>query len=676
MTGTADQREAPLYRLLGQLEQVRKSGNGYEAACPLPAHAHGDKHPSLHIAVGLDGRVLVDCKRGCQTADILAALGMQWNDLFEKSRNGNPVRRFRLVGPDGHEVAQHAREDLPDGGKRVWFEHGGKPGLNGTAKADLPLYGLPDLLLADPSAVVIVTEGEKDRQALTDAGLLAVGTVTGAGDTPSAAVLEPLSGHDVWLWPDNDDAGREHMQHIAARLAQQPKWVIWPDAPPKGGAADFFTQGHIADEVSALVQDIPRTPPTPTGPRLDVVRMADVQPEAVRWLWRGRLAYGKPTLLMGDPGLGKSLITHWLAATVSVGGVWPDGGRCEQGTALLFTVEDGLADTVAPRLVAAGANLERVLAVRGVIEADADDANARMFALTEHLSLLDRLVAEHDVRLLVMDPVTAYLGPDVNAHREADVRAVLAPFTMLAERHNLVLVLLMHLNKGTGVTALYRATGSVAFPALARVVLGVAPDPNDDDGKRRLLLPVKMNIGELPSGIGYRIRAATPEGGVPILRAATEEDQPPVLVWDNEPVTMDATSALDHRGSAAELGALADVKRALVQILAQGRILASEGKRQVVDATQCRSDQTIQQARVELGIRSVKDGFSGPWFWEWPAGRISPNAMGESSESSGFLGASENLRRFQEASKIPQASKDSPVDVSGIFDLEEGGAPW
>jgi hypothetical protein len=351
----------------------------------------------------------------------------------------------------------------------------------------------------------------------------------------------------------------------------------------------------------------------PTGTRLSVVRMSEVQPEPIEWLWRGRFARGKATLLMGDPGLGKSLITHWLAATVSCGGDWPDAGTCDRGGAILFTIEDGLADTVAPRLLAAQANMDRIIAVRGVVEGD--DTSERMFALTEHLVLLEQLIEEHHAVVVVLDPVTAYLGPDINSHKEAEVRAVLGPLQLLAERKRIVLVLLMHLNKGTGISALYRATGSIAFPAVARVVLGVAPDPNDDDGKRRLLLPIKMNIGKLPEGIGYRIETASHSG---VLRQVSEDDQPPVLRWDLDAVAVDATSAMDRNGTVTELGAVAEAKRALEQILANGRVLANECKRQLREGVGVTSETSLSRARKELGVRVRKEGFGSQsaWFWE------------------------------------------------------------
>jgi len=360
---------------------------------------------------------------------------------------------------------------------------------------------------------------------------------------------------------------------------------------------------------------VPKQPTSSAG--LEAERMTDVENEALDWLWRGRFARGKATLLMGDPGLGKSLISHWLAAQVSTGAEWPDGGRCDQGAAILMTIEDGLADTVKPRLVAAGADCDRVFAVRGVIGED-DNKTERMFALEEHLGLLEELVVRERANLVVMDPVSAYLGPNINAHKESDVRRVLGPLQMMAERTNIVLLLIIHLTKGSGVAALYRATGSIAFPAACRIVLGVAADPNDDDGKRRLLLPIKLNVGIPVSGIGYRIETTQQS----ILPGADERDQPPILVWDSDPVLVDATVAMDRAGTQQEMGVLADTKRALTEIMSGGRLLANEGFRQLKDAGASTAPATVARARKELGIRSMRDIRNGPWWWEPPASML------------------------------------------------------
>jgi hypothetical protein len=398
---------------------------------------------------------------------------------------------------------------------------------------------------------------------------------------------------------------------------------------------------------------------------LEAERMTDVENEALDWLWRGRFARGKATLLMGDPGLGKSLISHWLAAQVSVGAEWPDGGLCDKGAAVLMTIEDGLADTVKPRLVAAGADCDRIIAVRGVIGED-DSQTERMFALEEHLSLLEELVVRERANLVVMDPVSAYLGPNVNAHKESDVRRVLGPLQMMAERTNIVLLLIIHLTKGSGVAALYRATGSIAFPAACRIVLGVAADPNDEQGKRRLLLPIKLNVGIPVTGIGYRIETTTQS----ILPGADERDQPPILVWDSDPVLVDATVAMDRSGTVQELGALAECKRVLSQIMLNGRVLATEGTRQLKEAGASTAVATVSRARKELGIKAVKEGFRGPWWWE-PPQNLQPFTRPRTNE---YMETKEYLEPWPQGSQGSQDSQGSKDSQESEVSLPRGRA--
>lgn len=410
-------------------------------------------------------------------------------------------------------------------------------------------------------------------------------------------------------------------------------------------------QESAADNVRPFVGRTQQDQKAVADAWLAMEQMGSMNIEPIRWLWRNRLARGKATLLMGDPGIGKSLISHWLAAMVSQGGAWPDEGACDPGAAILFTIEDGLADTVAPRLLAAGANMDRVWAVTNVKIDLGTSIDERMFALDEHVKLLEREIEQKHATLVVMDPITAYLGANVNAHKDTDVRRVLAPLQMMAERTDVALLLLMHLTKGTGVSALYRATGSIAFPAVCRVVLGVAPDPNDSEGKRRLLLPIKFNIAPEAIGIGYRIETIKKQ----ILPRADARDQPPIIVWDDEPVLVDATSAMDRSGTVEERGALAECKRALLQIMADGSILSSEGMRQLKEAGASTSPATVQRARTELGIESRKDG-RGPWYWYPPRTRIQ---LSRARGISDGLNSSEDLKS-EDAAKIPEGFTKNP----------------
>ncbi|MPZ68588.1 MAG: DUF3987 domain-containing protein [Actinobacteria bacterium] len=278
-------REEPLYRVLGLLEGVKKSGSGFKARCPGPLHKHADKDPSLSVSTGYDGRVLLKCFVGCTAEDILSALGLSYGDLFERSATGLPIRRFRAMDSNGSVVAEHVREDQPDGDKHMWWEKNGKKSLDGTPLNTLPLYRVPEVYLSDPSVPVVVCEGEKAAEALAELGVLAVSPMTGSQGNPSDDVLEPLQGREVWLWPDNDDPGRKFMAGIAQRIYPTPKWIVWPEAPLKGDGADYVTAGGTCEGIHALVESCPVVSSIEDSPREEEIEAFPLE-TLPRVLWR------------------------------------------------------------------------------------------------------------------------------------------------------------------------------------------------------------------------------------------------------------------------------------------------------------------------------------------------------------------------------------------------------
>jgi RecA-family ATPase len=158
-----------------------------------------------------------------------------------------------------------------------------------------------------------------------------------------------------------------------------------------------------------------------------LVRLADVEPETVDWLWQGRIPVGKLVTLDGDPGLGKSTLTTDISATVTTGGAWPDGSQCHHpGAVLLMSAEDGLSDTIRPRAGAAGADLTKVHAVEGIsIVNESGEVTLRPPTL-EDIAALEHAIIETGARLLVIDVVMAYLPTGTDSHRDQDVRRILS----------------------------------------------------------------------------------------------------------------------------------------------------------------------------------------------------------------------------------------------------------
>jgi hypothetical protein len=274
-----------------------------------------------------------------------------------------------------------------------------------------------------------------------------------------------------------------------------------------------------------------------SGRVLSSRRASEIQAEAIHWLWDQRIALGKLSLIAGEPGLGKSQVTTDIAAKVSSGGAWCTGEKCGPGDVLIFSAEDDASDTIRPRLEACGADLTRVHIIESVhhITGKRD----QFFTLKQDLDVLgEKLLASPEVRLVIIDPISAYLGR-VNSHNNAEVRGVLAPLAQLAAKYRVAVVCVTHLNKGSanhpasgGVNPLARVIDSTAFGATVLTAFLIAKDPAAPD--RRFFLPLKTNISSTCAGLAFHIEPHVLACGIKASRVS----------WDNRPVTITAQEAL------------------------------------------------------------------------------------------------------------------------------------
>jgi AAA domain-containing protein/bifunctional DNA primase/polymerase-like protein len=325
-------------------------------------------------------------------------------------------------------------------------------------------------------------------------------------------------------------------------------------------------------------------------------------PEArIQWLWPGRIPLGTLTLLDGDPGLGKSLLTLDLIARVTTGQPMPDGAAGVDGGAVLLSAEDDLAATVRPRLRAACADLRRILAVQTVKTLDAETGrkHERSFALPDDIHLLDEAMAQVDAKLLVIDPLMAYLDPRINSWRDQDVRTALAPLARLAERTGAAVVILRHLTKGGGTNAIYRGGGSIGIIGAARSGLLVAKSP-DDPEHERIITGTKSNLGPPLSSLRYRIAAG--------------DDEMPRIEWLGES-EYTAARLLSQEADGSSIEAAVDLLRDAV---ADGERPWTELEREANAAGI--SSSTLVRARKRLHLRKRFDGFGkmGRWMWSLP----------------------------------------------------------
>ena len=274
----------------------------------------------------------------------------------------------------------------------------------------------------------------------------------------------------------------------------------------------------------------PQTTTVPSNDSIVFLKSSEVISKPIDWLWDGKIAKGKVTMIAGDPGLGKSQVSLYLAAIVSTGGSFPGGYKCEQGSVLLFSAEDGAEDTINPRLQAVNADGNRVYIFSTVNV----KGREKFFDLSTDLTLLNKALSEHkDISLIVIDPITAFLG-ETDSHKNSEVRGLLATLSKMASEYNVAVVVVTHLNKGTGTNAMNKITGSLAFVAAARAAYMVVKDQQDES--RRMFLTVKNNLAIDKGGFAYRVEAVSVGNNIGTSK----------VVWEDNAITMTLAEAMEE----------------------------------------------------------------------------------------------------------------------------------
>ncbi len=355
-----------------------------------------------------------------------------------------------------------------------------------------------------------------------------------------------------------------------------------------------------AEGVVATVRVVDRSPGA-TGDEPVLVRMASVQHKPLEWLWPGRIPLGRVSFLVGDPGCGKSFIALDMAARVTRGSVWPDGADNVAGDVLLLVADDSLGGAVRPRLEAAEANLNRVMVLRAVKRGQ-DEATHR-FSLKRDIPALELAIeATPGARLLVIDPLTAYLGRG-GVPSDAEVHDILLPLEELAERTGVAVLAVSHFSKRDSGPLVQRASGSMAFMAAARSVWAVGADHNEPE--RRLLVPVKSNVSACGTGLACRVVESGENGSAPRL------------VWERGPVRISPSEAVAAAAGRppTERQAAAAWLRAL---LADGPMVTTD--LQEVALREGLAWPTVRRARLLAGVVCDNGPFQTPLVWRLPGG--------------------------------------------------------
>ncbi len=308
---------------------------------------------------------------------------------------------------------------------------------------------------------------------------------------------------------------------------------------------------------------------------LEITPLSTVSPERVEWLWRSRIPRGKLTLLVGDPGAGKSFASLAITAAVTRGRPLPDGQAVTPANVLIWNGEDGLGDTIRPRAESCGVDLDRCFIIKGQCDTDGTPSPFGLGCM----DILGETIAQVGAALVIIDPLAALLS-GVDSHKDADIRAALQPLVDFAATTGAAILAIMHLRKAEAERALYRVGGSIGFTGLARSVLLCATDPEDG---RRAIAPLKSNLSAAPTPVEYRIDA---EGN---------------FWWGQMSGELTAEHLLrtikHDRG-----GAVADAEKFLRDVLSNGPRPAREVE--VLRQEAMLSDRTLDRARTKLGVIS------------------------------------------------------------------------
>ena len=312
---------------------------------------------------------------------------------------------------------------------------------------------------------------------------------------------------------------------------------------------------------------------------LKLINMEDIKCENVEWLWYPFVPYGKITIIQGDPGEGKTTLVLQMIAKLTKGESIINGETKEPINVIYQTAEDGLSDTIKPRLVAANADCSKVLVI--------DDKETPLTMLDVRL---EKAIAETGARLVVLDPIQGFLGADVDMHRANEIRPVMKHIAEIAEKYRCAIILVGHMNKNSNGKSSYRGLGSIDFQAAARSVLIVGRVKGEPEV--RVVCHVKSSLAPEGKSIAFRL------------------DKEEGFQWIGEyDVSVDDLLAADNRGQKVR-----EAKEFLKEILKSGSMTQKEISEEAENHGI--KNKTLWNAKSDLKVESVKIG--NQWFWMLP----------------------------------------------------------
>ena len=396
-------------------------------------------------------------------------------DIYEDSSHHNVV--FVGRDADGHPryasnrgINEKFRQDAAGAEKAFGFAH------RGTDKQLLVFEAPIDLL----SFIELFPKNWQQHNYLSLGGV--------SGKALWQFLSERPDVERVFLCLDADKAGEDACKRLAALLPDtvsvtriQPCMKDWNDV--------LVHQAEISNRnyFKSIVLKEPSKPET-----VKIIRMSDVELTPVEWLWKPYLPFGKLSVLQGNPGEGKTYFAMHLAAACTNGKLLPNMERMEPFNVIYQTAEDGLGDTVKPRLIEAGADLDRVLVI--------DDSEVQLTLSDERI---EKAIVENNARLVIIDPIQAYLGADVDMNRANEVRPIFMRLGQVAQRTGCAILLIGHLNKAAGMQSLQRGLGSIDIAAAVRSVMFIGKLKHDPT--MRILTHEKSSLAPPGASLAFSL---------------------------------------------------------------------------------------------------------------------------------------------------------------------------
>ena len=396
-------------------------------------------------------------------------------DIYEDSSHHNVV--FVGRDADGHPryassrgIQEKFRQDAAGAEKAFGFAH------RGTDKQLLVFEAPIDLL----SFIELFPKNWQQHNYLSLGGV--------SGKALQQFLSERPDVERVFLCLDADKAGEDACKRLAALLPDsvcvtriQPCMKDWNDVLVH--RAEIPNRNYF----KSIVLKEPSKPET-----VKIIRMSDVELTPVDWLWKPYLPFGKLSVLQGNPGEGKTYFAMHLAAACTNGKLLPNMERMEPFNVIYQTAEDGLGDTVKPRLIEAGADLDRVLVI--------DDSEVQLTLSDERI---EKAIVENNARLVIIDPIQAYLGADVDMNRANEVRPIFMRLGQVAQRTGCAILLIGHLNKAAGMQSLQRGLGSIDIAAAVRSVMFIGKLKHDPT--MRILTHEKSSLAPPGASLAFSL---------------------------------------------------------------------------------------------------------------------------------------------------------------------------